>query len=119
MEQSLKNLLIKNSKFTGSIVGIVTIILIKTFGLKIASIYVLGAILGILTSLTNGVIMEKYLMSKPLIINIGYVLRILLIIVIAIPFSKELITFLAYLGGFITHHICLIFYWIFIRKGSD
>jgi hypothetical protein len=24
--------------------------------------------------------------------------------------------FLAYLGGFISHHICLIFYWIFIKE---
>ncbi|WP_326511669.1 hypothetical protein [Clostridium intestinale] len=116
MDKSLKELLVKNFRFTTIIVLVVTVLLLPLLGIKIAFAYFIGAILGLINFMSSGIIMGKYFLKKPILINIGYILRILLIILVAIPFTNDLIMFLAYLGGFISHHICLIFYWIFIKE---
>ena len=116
MNKSLKELLVKNSRFTIIVIVVITTVLLPLLGIKSAFSYFLGAILGLLNFMTSGIIMGKYFLKKPILINIGYILRILLIILVAIPFTSNLIMFLSYLGGFISHHICLIFYWIFIKE---
>lgn len=116
MDKSLKELLVRNSKFTMIIILLATVVLSFVLDIEAALAYCLGAILGLVNFMFSGFLMGKYFLKKPKIINIGYILRIILIIVVAIPFTKDLIMFLSYLGGFISHHICLIFYWIFIKE---
>lgn len=119
MDKSLKELLIKNSKFTITISLIISFIVSIVFGIDNALVYLLGSSISIINFIANGILINKFLLSNRFLIKFGYIVRIFIIIIFVIPFSRELSLLLSYIGGFITCHVCLIIYWIFIRKGSE
>jgi hypothetical protein len=58
--------------------------------------------------------------NKPnFIIYVGYILRIALVIVVAIPFVKIPLSLMMYVSALIFHYISLGIYWFSKGKGSD
>ena len=76
--------------------------------------------LALLNTIASGLILEYSLKNdKKTILILSYIIRILIIIIIALPFLNNLIQLITYLIGYILHFAVIIFYWIKTGKGSD
>lgn len=113
------NLIIKY----GSIIGISIFIIMLIIGEdKLAIIFSLGLIIAILNFILNGIILEKSLYSKSKLVKIifpfSYIARILIVVIVALPFIYDLKLISAYMIGFVMYFPILILSWR-LRKGGD
>lgn len=91
---------------------IFSLILFLVTDIKISIIFLFGLALSVINFVITGKIIEKLLIdNKNKYFVIIYVLKIVAIIICAIPFIWELKTILAYMGGYISHFIFLSVYW--------
>ncbi|NLZ35724.1 MAG: hypothetical protein GX889_12660 [Clostridiales bacterium] len=96
---------------------ILTIILSIFVNIKFSIIFLLGDIVSLLNAILSGIILEYALKNnKSLFLFITYVLRILIIVILGIPFLNSLIELIAYILGYLVHFIFQIIYWIRMRK---
>jgi hypothetical protein len=119
MEKSLKELILKNSKLDIIVMSVITLSIFIFVNSKVATVYFIGAMVSVVNFIISGYFMSKFLTKNSLFYGIAYALRIFLILLVGMAFANEFIMLSAYIGGFVTHHVCLIIYWIFIKKGSE
>ncbi|MEQ8153385.1 MAG: hypothetical protein ABRQ25_00620 [Clostridiaceae bacterium] len=119
MEKSLKELIVKNSKLDIMVMSLITLNLFIFVSSKVALVYLLGSAVSVINFVVSGYFVSKLLVKNSLFYGIAYALRIFIIALIGLAFAGEFILLSAYIGGYFTHHICLIIYWIFIKKGSE
>lgn len=103
------------------IVGFIFVLALSCiFNIKVAFILFLGLMVSLINNILNGLFIEYSLLkNKKLLLPISYFTRIAIVVLIALPFLNDLIQLLAYIFGYILHYICVVFYWIKKRKGSD
>ena len=101
---------------------IISCFLLAFLGSKISFIFLLGIIIAGANFALSGIILDKSLnggVSSRVLITLGTIIRIFIILIIAIPFSSNIMYLLSYLGGFIIHFPILIFSYIRKQKGSE
>lgn len=115
------NKLILNMVKYDLVIGFAFLLILATFiNLKMASIFFLGLIVSLLNAIISGGVLEYSLSrSKNILLFFSYIIRILLIIIISLPFLNNLIQLIAYLAGYLLHFVIVVFYWIMAEKGSD
>lgn len=92
-------------------------------GMKLAYIFLLGILISLLNFVLSGIILEKSLNGENKIIKIlfpfSFLIRIVIVVAIAVPFMYDVKELLTYILGFVVHFPILIFSWIRRQKGSD
>ena len=92
---------------------IITIILWCLINYKIAFIFLLGLLVSLLNGIISGIILEYSLTkNKSIILSLSYFLRISLILIVSLPFIKNLNTIISYILGYTSHFGFLLIYWI-------
>ncbi|EOR21314.1 hypothetical protein A500_13780 [Clostridium sartagoforme AAU1] len=120
MSREMNKMVSKLIKYDLMIVFIFALILSILIDLKVALIFALGIVIALLNTIASGLILEYSLKNdKKTILILSYIIRILIIIIIALPFLNNLIQLITYLIGYILHFAVIIFYWIKTGKGSD
>ena len=118
MNAEMNQLNLKISKWDIFVSIIVAVICIFVFSIKIALIYVLGLIVGLVNYLCSVKIMDKYFINNGRVyIFLFTLLRIFIVSLIIIPFIYDISSVFAYIGGFVSNQIVIIFCTI-SRKGS-
>ena len=108
--------LVKYDLIAGFIFVLIVSLLIN---LKVALIFLLGLMISLLNTIASGLILEYSLSNKKTLLACSYIIRIATIIIIALPFLNNLIQLMAYLIGYLSHFIFIVFYSIRTGKGSD
>lgn len=99
---------------------IFVLILSLTFNLKVALTFLLGLIVSLINTVVNGLIIEYSLLkNKKLILMLSYIIRIVIIVLIAVPFLNNIIQLLSYILGYLAHLLLIVMYWVKNGKGSD
>lgn len=121
MNKEMNKLLLQTTKHDlGSCVLVSLLVaLFSTF--VNAGIYVVGLCVALANFLAYGYIIKKCLGKgiKQVIMVITFFLRIGFIVVITLPFIKNIEYMSYYMFGFVSHYILLIGFNIINRKGSD
>lgn len=120
MSREMNNIISKMIKYDLIAGFIFVLILSLIFNLKVALIFLLGLIVSLINTTVNGLIIEYSLLKdKKLLLPLSYIFRIIIIILIALPFLNDLIQLLSYISGYLAHFVCVVFYWVKRGKGSD
>ncbi|MGL5152557.1 MAG: hypothetical protein ACRC7N_18520 [Clostridium sp.] len=101
LDEKIINYDLKMGLFIAVFIGIV-------LSFKLALIFMLGLIISIINLITTKFIIIKW--TNKLIIILSTLLRIMLVVMISIPFIYEMGTILAYLLGYSSHFIFLMIY---------
>lgn len=118
MNAEMNQLNLKISKCDIFVGIIVAVICIFVFSIKLALIYVLGLIVGLVNYLCSAKIMDKYFINNGRVyIFLFTLLRIFIVSLIIIPFIYDISSVFAYIGGFVSNQIVIIFCTI-SKKGS-
>ncbi len=120
MDRDMNKLLQQMVKYdlgSGLLISLVIGLISSFFNAKF---YLLGICVALINFICSGYITSKYLgkPGKGAIILLTTFLRIIFILLMALPFIGDVISIAYYMAGFITHHIILIVYCIKNRKGS-
>lgn len=112
------NGMIKYDLYGGIILSLILSILITT---KFSIIYFVGIMVSLVNFLVSGKIIKNKLIEKKggLLFQISYIIRILIVVGLAVPFMNQLINLIAYITGYLSHFVILIIYWVKSQKGSD
>lgn len=115
---SFLNKMIKYDLYGGLIL---TLILSISVSSKFSIIYFVGVVVALVNFFVSGKIIKNRLSNKrgSMLFTISYVLRLLIVVVAAIPFISQLSNLIAYVMGYFSHFIFLAIYWIKSQKGSD
>jgi len=120
MSREMKRVISSMVKYDFIAGFIFVLILSLIFNLKIAFIFLLGLIVSLINTSANGVIIEyAILKNKKIFLLLSYIFRIILIILIALPFIGDFIQIISYISGYICHLILVVIYWLRNEKGSD
>lgn len=123
MTKEIKVLLKGIIKYDITIGLIFATVIYFILGMKIASIFLLGILISLLNFVFSGIILEKGLINENKIIRVlfpfSFLIRIIIVVAIAVPFMYDAKELLAYIFGFVVHFPILIFSWIRRQKGSD
>lgn len=120
MSREMNNIISKMIKYDLTAGFIFVLILSLFFNLKVALIFLLGLIVSLLSTILNGLAIEYSLLKgKGLLLPFSYLFRIIVIILIAVPFLNSLIQLLAYISGYLAHFVLVVFYWVKRGKGSE
>lgn len=88
--------------------------------LKCALVFLLGLAISLINFIISGRIIERLLIEKKSkFFTLTYILKIITVLVFAMPFIWELKTILAYMLGYISHFIFLMIYWIRNERGVE
>lgn len=120
MSKEMKRLLFNTARYDlyGGI--IFSLILFSSINWTFATIYFLGLMVALINFIVSGKVLEYLLSSnKGILLPVSYTLRILIIILLAVPFFNNLYQLIAYLVGYLSHFLFLIFSWVKHEKGSD
>lgn len=100
---------------------ILTLILSISVSTKFSIIYFVGVVVALVNFFVSGKIIKNRLSNKrgSMLFTIIYVLRLLIVVGVAIPFTSQLSNLIAYVMGYLSHFIFVTIYWIKSRKGSD
>lgn len=99
---------------------IFVLILSYLIDFKVALIFLLGLIVSLINTIINGVIIEYSLLkNQKILLPLSYIIRIISIILIAVPFLNNLIQLLSYISGYISHFLFILIYWLKKERGSD
>lgn len=100
---------------------IISLILSIAVSIKFSIIYFIGVIVSLVNFFISGKIMDNRLNKKKggWLFPISYVIRIIIIVGVAMPFMIQLNNLIAYIIGYLSHFIFLAIYWIKSQKGSD
>lgn len=92
--------------------------LILTF--KCAIIYYIGLVIAVINFKASSYLIERFSMtSKSFLIILGSFIRIVTIVLVAVPFISKLEWISSYLFGFTSHFIFMMIYCMVKKKGSD
>ncbi|MDV4151590.1 hypothetical protein R0131_12195 [Clostridium sp. AL.422] len=120
MSKEMKNAIYNMLKYDLVAGFIFVLILSKLFNLKVALIFFLGLIVSFINTSVNGLIIEYSLLKgKGILLSLSYIVRIMIIILIAVPFINDLFQLLSYISGYLTHFLFVVIYWVKNGKGSD
>ncbi|MBQ6819935.1 MAG: ATP synthase subunit I [Clostridium sp.] len=120
MSREMKKAILKMIKYDLIAGFIFVLVLSLVFNLKVACIFLLGLIVSLINTISNGLIIEYSLLkNKGMFLAVGYIIRIILIILIATPFLSNVIQLLSYILGYLTHFLFIVIYWVKNGKGSD
>ena len=68
----------------------------------------------------NGLIIEYSLLrDNKILLLVSYITRIVIIILIAVPFLNDLLELLLYISGYLVHLLFIVIDWVKNGKGSD
>ena len=120
MSREMNKLIFKLVKYD-LIAGFIFVLIVSLLiNLKVALIFLLGFMISLLNTIASGLILEYSLSNnKKTLLAFSYIIRIATIIIIALPFLNNLIQLMAYLIGYLSHFIFIVFYSIRTGKGSD
>ncbi|NLL30175.1 MAG: hypothetical protein GX258_03865 [Clostridiales bacterium] len=108
--KSLLKIMIKYDLLGGLILAV---ILSKAVNIKFSIIFLFGDIISLINAIASGFLLEYTLKNnKSFLLVISYVLRILIIVILAIPFLNNLMNLIAYILGYTIHFIFQTIYWI-------
>ena len=112
------NEMIKYDLCAGIIISLILSITVTT---KFSIIYFIGIIVSLANFFISGKITKSRLDKKRggLFFSISYIVRVVIVVFIAIPFMGQLINLIAYLTGYLSHFLVLTIYWLKSQKGSD
>ncbi|MGL5351720.1 MAG: ATP synthase subunit I [Clostridium sp.] len=112
------NEMIKYDLYAGIIISLILSITVTT---KFSVIYFIGIIVSMVNFFVSGKITKNRLEKKRggMLFSVSYLVRLIIVVVVAIPFMDELLNLIAYLVGFLSHFVVLTIYWIKSQKGSD
>lgn len=112
------NEMIKYDLYGGIILSLILSILITT---KFSIIYFIGIVVSLVNFLVSGKIMKNKLVEKKggWLFQMSYVIKMLIIVGLAVPFMGQLINLIAYITGYLSHFVMLTIYWVKSQKGSD
>lgn len=120
MSREMNNVISKMVKYDFVLGVIFVLILSLFFNIKVALIFFLGLMISLINTIANGLIIEySFKKDKRMLLALSYLSRIAIIILIALPFLNNLIQLLAYILGYVSHLLFVVFYWIKKEKGSD
>ena len=120
MSREMKRVICNMAKYDFVASFIFVLILSLFFNLKIAFIFLLGLMVSLINTSANGVIIEyAILKNKKIFLLLSYIFRIILIILIALPFMSDFIQIISYISGYICHLMIVVIYWVRNEKGSD
>lgn len=103
------------------IAGFIFVLIISLlFNLRVALIFLLGLIVSLINTIANGFLIEYSLLkNKKILLPLTYFIRIIFIVLIALPFLNNLMQLLSYISGYFTHFLFIAIYWVRNEKGSD
>jgi len=112
------NKMIKYDLYGGIILSLVLSITVNT---KFSIIYFIGIIISLVNFFISGKTIKNRLNRKKggMLFSMSYIVRMLIVVGIAIPFMSQLINLIAYVTGYLSHFVFITFYWIKSQKGSD
>ena len=117
MSREMNNVISKMVKYDLISGFIFVLILSLFFNLKVALIFFLGLMVSLINTIANGLIIEySFKNNKRTLLALSYLVRISIIILIALPFLNNLIQLLAYIFGYVSHFIFVVFYWMKKRE---
>lgn len=120
MSREMNKIIIKMIKYDLIAGFIFVLILSLLFNLKMALIFFLGLMISLINTTINGLVIEYSLLKdKKILLPLSYIFRIIVIILIALPFLNNLIQLLLYISGYLTHFLFIVIYWVKNGKGSD
>ena len=120
MSGEMKKVIFNMIKYDFILCFIFVLILSLILNLKVALIFLLGLMVSLVNTIINGLVIEYSLIkNKKVLLVISYIVRILIIVLIAVPFMREFIDILSYISGYISHLLFLLIYWVKNEKGSD
>ena len=110
----------KNDLISG---GILFLILIFLGKYKSGAILLVGTIVSMVNFIVSAFITNKFFRkpkkNKSILFSLSYLVRIIIIVAIAVVFSKKICYLLAFLIGFFIHYIILVITTIKVQKGSE
>lgn len=109
---------LKYDLYAGLIISLILSITITT---KFSMIYFVGIMVSMINFFVSGKITKDRLEKQRggMLFQLSYLIRILIIVIVAIPFMYDLFNITAYMGGFISHFVVLTMYCVKSQKGSD
>lgn len=120
MSREMKDIISKMLKYDLVAGFIFVLVLSFFFNLKVALIFFLGLIISLINTTINGLVIEYSLLrEKMILLTLSYIFRIIVIVLIALPFLNNLIQLLAYISGYLAHFLFVTIYWLKKEKGSD
>ncbi|MBU5454340.1 hypothetical protein [Caproiciproducens sp. MSJ-32] len=94
-----------------------TTILSIVVNIKFSIIFLFGDLVSLINAVSSGILLEYALKKgKGVFLFITYIIRILIIVILAIPFLNNLMEIIAYILGYMLHFIFQVIYWINVRK---
>jgi len=110
----------KNDLISGGILFLILILLGKY---KSGAILLVGTIVSMVNFIVLAFITNKFCRkpkkNKSILFSLSYLVRIIIIVAIAVVFSKKIRYLLAFLIGFFIHYIILVITTIKVQKGSE
>lgn len=88
-----------------------SLILAMSISIEFAIIYIFGFIISTVNFIIHYILVEGVLVKgkNKLIIPMNYFIRIFFVVLLAIPFANKIENLIAYLIGYISHYVVLVF----------
>ncbi|SHE67716.1 hypothetical protein [Clostridium fallax] len=121
MEKSMKQLVFGVTKINLILGSLITLILMLFLNKYTSIAFFVGIIISSINFVVSGFITYWVVSFKgaPFLMGLCFLIRITIIALIALPFSKNIHSLLAYIFGFIFYFVSLTLYWFKKKRGSD
>ncbi|MEG0642039.1 MAG: hypothetical protein RR515_05525 [Clostridium sp.] len=117
MSKEMNNLRWKITKYDMMSGLFMSLIIGVIFSFQVAIVYILGVAIGATNFIASIYAVNKWLLNNKVLIISTTFLRIFIISFLILPFIHEPKLLIAYIGGFISHYVVLI-YCSINKKGS-